>query len=147
MDYLAENLWAFWLVVGLSFLVLEVITNALVSIWFVLAAGVTCGLSFVVDSFAVQAVIFAVLSVIFIVLFRKLYLKHIKKPEKDMNKLTEIVGKIATVTEDTDSYGGRVLVGDVYWRAVSGNGDLIKVGEKVTVTAVDDTTLTVENNF
>ncbi len=147
MDYLAENLWAFWLVVGLSFLVLEIVTNALVSIWFVLASGVTCGVSFLVDSFAVQVVVFTVFSLVFMVIFRKLYLKHIKKPDKDINKPDKIVGKIGTVAEDTDSFGGRVLVGDVYWRAVTENGDVIKKGEKVTITAVNDTTLTVENNL
>ena len=60
MEYLIENLWAAWLVIGIFFLVLELCTTALISIWFVPAAAITGVLSLVIPKFSLQVLIFAV---------------------------------------------------------------------------------------
>ena len=48
MEYLMANPWAIWIAVGVFFLIVELCTTALVSIWFVPAAIITCLLSFVI---------------------------------------------------------------------------------------------------
>ncbi len=143
MDYLIANPWIMWLAVGVLFLIVELLTTALVSIWFVPSAIITCLLSFVVDSLLIQIAIFVVLSAVFMVVCRKIYNKHIKKPVDDVDQNEKLLGKSATVTEDTNGITGRILVGDVYWRAVSENGDIIQKGETVKIKGVNGTTLVI----
>ena len=143
MDYLIANPWIAWLAVGVLFLIVELLTTALVSIWFVPSAIITCLLSFIVDSLLIQIAIFIVLSAIFMVVCRKIYNKHIKKPVDDVDQNEKLLGKTATVTEDTNGITGRILVGDVYWRAVSENGDIIQKGETVKIKGVNGTTLVI----
>ncbi len=143
MEYLIANPWIMWLAVGVLFLIVELLTTALVSIWFVPSAIITCLLSFIVDSLLIQIAIFVVLSAVFMVVCRKIYNKHIKKPVDDVDQNEKLLGKSATVTEDTNGITGRILVGDVYWRAVSENGDTIQKGETVKIKGVNGTTLVI----
>ena len=143
MEYLISNPWVLWLVVGILFLIVELMTTALVSIWFVPAAIITCLLSFVVKGFLWQTAIFVVLSAVFMVICRKIYNKHIKKPVDDVDQNEKLIGKTATVTEDTNSITGRILVGDIYWKAVSENGETIPMGETVTIKGINGTTLVI----
>lgn len=141
MEYLVNNPWVAWLGVAIFFLVIELLTTTLVSIWFVPAAIIVCLLTFVIDSVIWQIAIFVVLSAIFLVVCRKIYKKHIKKPVDDVDQNEKLLGKAALVTEDTNAISGRILVGDVYWRAVSENGETIPKGETVVIKGVEGTTL------
>ncbi len=143
MEYLMQNPWIAWLVVAVFFLVVEMLTTTLVSIWFVPAAIITCLLTFVIDSVVWQIAIFVVLSAVFMVVARKIYKKHIKKPVDDVDQNEKLLGKAALVTEDTNAISGRILVGDVYWRAVSENGNTIPKGETVVIKSVNGTTLVI----
>ena len=145
MGYLLENLWAMWIAIGVFFLIVELCTTALISIWFVPAAGLTALLSFLIPQLGWQIVIFAVLSSVFMLLFKKLYKKRIKKNEDDVKPEISIIGKSAVTQEPTGMYGGRVKCGDVYWRAVSEDGSVIDKGKTVIITGVNDTTLVVKN--
>ncbi len=146
MEYLIANPWIIWLAVGIFFLIVELITSSLVSIWFVPSAIITCLLSFIIDSFWIQVAIFVVLSAVFMVICRKIYNKHIKKPVNDIDQNEKLLGKAATVTEDTNSITGRILVGDVYWKAVSESGETLPKGETVIIKSVNGTTLTINKN-
>ena len=143
MEYLIANPWLMWLAVGVVFLIVELLTTALVSIWFVPSAIITCLLSFVVDNLLIQIAIFVALSAVFMVVCRKIYNKHIKKPVDDVDQNEKLIGKTAKVAEDTNGISGRILVGDVYWKAVSENGDIIPKGETVKVKSVNGTTLVI----
>lgn len=147
MQYLFENLWALWIAIGVFFLVVELCTTALISIWFVPAAGITSLLSFVVTKLSWQIAIFAVLSAVFMLLFKKLYKKKIQKSEDDVKPETSLIGKSAVTTENTGVHGGRVKCGDVYWRAVSEDGSEIAKDETVIITGVNDTTLVVKKEI
>lgn len=143
MEYLLNNPWIWWLGVAVFFLVVELLTTTLVSIWFVPAAIIVCLLTFVIESLVWQVAIFVVLSAVFMVVARKIYKKHIKKPVDDVDQNEKLLGKVAIVTEDTTPISGRILVGDVYWRAVSENGDIISKGETVVIKRVEGTTLVI----
>ena len=144
MEYLMANPWIAWLAVGVLFLIVELLTTALVSIWFVPSAIITCLLSFVVDSLLVQIAVFVVLSAVFMVVCRRIYNKHIKKPVDDVDQNEKLLGKTATVTEDTNEFTGRVLIGDVYWKATTENGEVIPKGENVVIKCVEGTTLKIK---
>lgn len=143
MEYLVNNPWIAWLVVAVFFLVVELLTTTLVSIWFVPAAIITCLLTFVIDSLVWQIAIFVVLSAVFMVVARRIYKKHIKKPVDDVDQNEKLLGRTAIVTEETNAISGRILVGDVYWRAVSGDGAEIPKGETVVIKGVKGTTLVI----
>ena len=144
MEYLMENLWIFWIAVGIVFLLIEMLTTALVSIWFVPAAIITCILSLFIDNLPLQVAIFVVLSAIFMVICRKLYNKHFKKKVDDVDQNENLIGKNVKVTEDTNGISGRILSGDIYWKAVSENGETIAKGETAVVERVNGTTLVIK---
>lgn len=143
MEYLMENLWLVWIGVGVIFLIVEMLTTALVSIWFVPAAIITCLISLFIDSIIWQIAIFVILSALFMVICRKIYNKHIKKPVDEVDQNEKLLGKTATVAEDTNAVTGRILVGDIYWRAVSENGETLPKGETVIIKGVNGTTLVI----
>lgn len=144
MEFLVQNQWALWLAVGIFFLIIELVTTALVSIWFVPAAVITCLVSFVLDSIIWQILIFLVLSAVFMVVFRRIYRKYIKKERDEVRAEEKLIGKSAVTVEKTDIHGGKVLVGDIYWRAVSADGEPIEKGTTVIIRDVNGTTLIAE---
>ena len=143
MEYLMANPWAIWIAVGVFFLIVELCTTALVSIWFVPAAIITCLLSFVIKSAIWQVAIFVLLSAIFMVVFRKIYKKYIKKPVDDVDQNEKLLGKIVTIIDETNAINGRVKLGDIYWKAITENGETLSQNEKAVIKGVQGTTLVV----
>lgn len=148
MEYLLENMWVAWTIIGVLALIIELSTATLVSIWFVPSAILTCLFSLAVDNIPAQIVVFVVLSAISMVVSRKIYRKYIKKDKDEISVDSKLIGKIAKTTEETDAHNGKVLVGDIYWKAKSENGEKIGENETVIVTGVEGTTLIIksENN-
>ena len=144
METLLSNAWFVWLLIGIFFLILELVTTALVSIWFVAAAVLVAIESLFIDSVAIQVMTFLVLSLIFLVVFKKIYNKRIKKDKDDVKAEENMIGKVAVTAEETNADGGRVLAGDVYWRAVTKDGSTIEADSKVVIAGVEDTTLIIE---
>lgn len=143
MEYLMANPWAIWIAVGVFFLIVELCTTALVSIWFVPAAIITCLLSFVIKSAIWQVAIFVLLSAVFMVVFRKIYKKYIKKPVDDVDQNEKLLGKIVTIIDETNTISGRVKLGDIYWKAITENGETLSQNEKAVIKGVQGTTLVV----
>ena len=104
----------FWVVLAVVMLVLELMTTALVSIWFVPSALLTAVLSLVWKSIPGQIVVFLVLSGVSLWLFRKLYRNRRKDRADEVDADNRLVGRVGTVTEPVSALGGTVLVGDVY---------------------------------
>ncbi len=116
----------FWALTTLAFIIAEIITIQLVSIWF--AAG----------GFVGELVIFIVTSALLLLITYPLlknwrHVKHV-----GTNSELEI-GKTASVIEEVDQLKGtgRVRLNGVDWSAVSADGDdIIPVGAIVTVVRV-----------
>lgn len=143
MEYLMENMWVVWTVIGVLALVIELATATLVSIWFVPSAILTCLFSLAVDNIPAQIVVFVVLSAISMVVSRKIYRKYIKKDKDEISADNKLIGKIAKTTEETDAHNGKVIVGDIYWKAISENGEIIGKDETVIIKGVNGTTLVI----
>ncbi|WP_396654380.1 NfeD family protein, partial [Microbacterium sp.] len=69
-DALVNNPWIFWLIIMLALAAIEMLTLDFLFLMMSLAALVTAGVSLVLDSFTVQVVLFAVVSVLLIFLIR-----------------------------------------------------------------------------
>lgn len=141
LEFFFENLWALWVAVGVVALIIELSTAALVSIWFVPAAILTCLVSLVVDSFFIQIIVFVILSIIAMIISRKVYKKYIKKDKDEVSVDSKLIGKYGKTTEETDGLNGKVLVGDIYWKAKTQNGEKIAKDESVKIVSVEGTTL------
>lgn len=143
MEFVLENMWLVWIAIGIVALVIEMSTAALVSIWFVPAAILTCLFSLAVESIFAQIVVFVILSAIAMVISRKVYNKYIKKDKDEIGADSKMIGKIVKVIEDADATSGQVLVGDIYWKARSENGEIILKDEQAKIVSVDGTTLVI----
>lgn len=144
MEYVINNPWVMWMVLSIFFLIIELMTVSLVSIWFVVAAIITAIASVFIESYIWQIAIFLLLSGLFMLLFKNLYKKRLKNDESKIGANDQLLGKTAVTVEDTDGTGGKVIVGDVYWRAVSEFENKIEKGEKVVITGVGTTTLIIK---
>ena len=118
IEFFQNNLWIMWMIAAGGFLVIEALTVGLVSIWLA---------------------VFLVISGITMFLSKKFFKKTKSEKLAESNDL--LIGKTALAKTDISATDGKVIVGDVYWRAVSENQ--INEGEYVTVTAVNGNTLTV----
>ena len=139
IEFFQNNFWIMWLIAAGGFLVIEALTVGLVSIWFVPGAIIAAILSVWVKNFYIQLAVFLVVSGITMFLSKKFFKKTKSEKLAESNDL--LIGKTALAKTDISSTDGKVIVGDVYWRAVSESQ--INEGEYVTVTAVKGNTLTV----
>lgn len=134
-----------WLTAIVFFVVVELITPQLVSIWF--ALGSAAALIFCLFSAPVvlQILIFAVASSIFVVVSRPLYKKYVKKRVIPTN-IDALIDKEGIVVEDIDnmSFRGQIIVSGQHWSARSENDELISEGTKVIVKRIEGVKLIVK---
>ena len=130
--------WA-WIAVIAVAIILEVITEQLVSIWFVPGAIIATILDFFNVHFAVQILVFLILAAAGIV-FTKTYL--VKKLHSNVVKtnVDAIIGERCIVTERIDNYAGcgQVKIKGQIWsaRAVA-DGDVFEIGDILNVVAIE----------
>lgn len=78
------------------------------------------------------------------ILFRNIYKKRLKKTDSTINPKEQLIGKTGKTVEPTDAHGGKILVGDVYWRAVTG-GEKIEKDKTAVITDVKGTSLIIKS--
>ena len=136
--------WHWW-VLGIVLIILEVFAPGAIFLWLGVAAGVVGVILMLIPtvSWEWQLLIFSVISVLSIVLWRR-YLKD-NPTQTDQPRLNrrgeQYVGRVFTLEESMDNGMGKIRVDDTTWK-VSG-GDCVS-GSKVKVTGVDGVLLTVE---
>jgi len=141
------NLWHWWIIAGVTLLILEIFTPGFILACFGVACAVTALASYLGCSIKMQIVIFSAANIIIFFGIRPFFLKFLS-PNKDAVKTnTEaLIGKTGTVTEsiDPNSDIGRVKVGGEDWRAISNSNTKISAGQKIVVKKVDGTKLLVD---
>lgn len=142
IDYILANDWLVWLIAAVFFLIIELATAALTSIWFVPSAIIVSVCSLFIKNIYIQIILFIILSAIFLVISKKVYKKQTKSVDDDNLKL---IGKTAVTTEKVTPDNGKVLVGDIYWRAVSDTP--IEENEAVIIIDIKGTTLIVAKKY
>ena len=116
MDYQA---W-FWLAMIILFLVIEMITISLVSIWFVGGALAAFIVSYFTGNIWIEVVVFLAVSVLLMVLLRPLARKlSVKQKDQMVSGAKAMIGRQAVVTEEIDNVHARgaVQVNGQYWTA------------------------------
>ncbi len=136
-----------WLVLGAVLMGLEILISGIYLIWFGLAAFLTGLVIFMVPmDFAVQMLVFGVLSLAVIFPTRRLARMVLPEDEKEvahLNRLgSNMVGRTATITEPVVNGSGAVHFGDTRW-VVRADTDL-QTGTDVMIVRVEGATLFVE---
>ncbi len=131
----------FWIAVIVLAIIAEVLTDQLISIWFVPAAMVATVLDFCKVEIIWQILVFLVITTIGIVLSKFVFAKLLKKNEDNSKTNIEaIIGQRCRVTEKIDNIAGcgQVKVNGQIWSARSVEEDgQFEVDELLYVVAIE----------
>lgn len=137
--------WSWWILAGIL-LVGELLTTTTYLLWIAIAAGITGLVKWLWPGFNSegQLVLFAVLSVLVVFLFRR-YQRNKRipgEPETMLNNRAEqMIGRLATLETPIVNGSGHVKFGDTTW-LVSADTDF-PPGSRIKVIGVDGTVLKV----
>ena len=129
-----------WISVIVLAVIIEMLTDQLVSIWFAPGAMVATVLDFCNVGTIWQVIIFLVVSVVGIVLGKTVLEKYFPKDNDTKTNIEAIIGEKCVVTEKIDNFAGCGLVkvnGQVWSaRSVNENGSF-EIGEILVVVAIE----------
>ena len=135
----------FWVAAIVVFVVVEIATVGLASIWF--ALGSLCALiaALLGAKLWLQIVWFFIISVAALILTRPLVKKYINGKTHATNA-DRVLGTTAVVTEDIDNLAGTgaVQTDGKVWSARSADGENISAGEHVLIREIQGVKLIVE---
>lgn len=127
-----------WLAAFALFSILESVTTALVSLWFI--AGALAAMIAAICGAAIwlQCILFSVISAVLLLLLRPTA-KRFLAPRTVATNADSNIGKIAVVTEAIDDLRGKgaVKIGGVEWTARSVDGACIETGATVRVVRIE----------
>ena len=130
-----------WLSIVVALAILEIATVNLVSIWFVVSGIIAMITSLFTDNILIQASIFIIFGIIFMLLTKKIIKKII--PNKEKTNLDRIIGMTGIViSKITKNKPGEVKVDGKIWTAISNT--TINENEPVKILEINSTKLKVE---
>lgn len=135
-----------WLIAFVIFLVAEIATVSLTSIWFAVGALLTFAFTFVCDVVWVQILVFLIVSLVMVLVTRPLADKYLNQSREKTN-VDAIAGKTAVVTEDIDNLQavGEVRLAGQVWMARSVDDSIrLAKGTQVVVKEVRGVKLIVQ---
>lgn len=135
-----------WLIVGLLMLVAELVSVALVFVFFAAGALVTALLATIgiLPDLNTQLFAFSVISVLSLVLLRK-QARGLLKSRGKHTEYHEYAGETAMVIKDIPATGeGKIYYRGAEWIALSATNSIIEAGSKVIIRATDGIKLIVE---
>lgn len=136
-----------WIAIAVVFFIVEGVTVQLVAIWLAIGALASAIAAYFGASVTIQFFVFAVVSLLALLLSRPFVKKLIKtKPEK--TNFDRVIGENGVVIEDIsgDVIPGRVNAMGLDWSAVSADGNPISKDTIVRVVKLDGVKLVVEKN-
>ena len=137
--------WWLWLAGGLALVVAELATPSGFFIIFFGAGALTVGVLKalqLVDSLTFELLLFSVLSVVSLVLFRGLLMRRVQSPPPP--NIDSLVGVLAIVQESlSPGVVGKVEVRGSTWSARNTSNVTLAPGQRARVAAIDGLTLAV----
>ena len=134
----------FWFIVAIIFGVGELMTTSLTLIWFSIGALVSMLLSPFIESVFIQVMIFAIVSIVLLVIATK----YLVDRDKNVKYNTNLQGKISQkgiVVQDIEPYEvGVVKLNGEEWSAISKDKVKIKKGSIVEVVQIEGVKLIVK---
>lgn len=136
----------YWLIASAVFLLVEILTLGLTSIWFAGAAVVAAILALIGIPFLIQMLIFVVVTCLLFALTRPIAKRYLNNKVQKTNT-DALIGQQAIVKETINNMEskGRVQLNGQDWTARSMEaGEIIPVGSEVTVRKIQGVKLIVE---
>lgn len=149
IEFMQSVTFWYWLAFGMGLMLVEILVPGVLFLWLGAAAILTGLIMLAVPdmTWEVQLVVFAVLSVVSVFIGRRyVYSNPEPTDHPTLNRRGDnFVGQQYTLDGATAGGQGRVRIGDTVWAvAVRPHGAELAAGARVTVTAVDGSTLVVE---
>lgn len=145
MEWLNDIIYWHWLILAVALIILEILLPGAYFLWMGISAAVVGGAMFVFPDIPilVQVLIFAVLSVIAVVMYKSHKKKNpVVTDEPALNRRGEqYIGRSFTLEEPIVNGEGKIKVDDSTWK-ISG-ADMV-VGASVRVIAIEGSILKVE---
>lgn len=134
--------WWIWLIVSLIVGIIELTTMTFVLLWIAVAGALTTVLSLVLPELWAQVLVFAIVSVVLVVITRPLVRKW-KQAKTFPNRLETMIGKTGVVVTPAEpgAFATVRIEGDL-WSAESASQ--LHAGQSVVVHKASATVLTVE---
>ena len=133
-----------WIVAAIVFLIIEAVTAAMNSIWFVAGSLAALAAAALDAPVWLQAVLFLVVSgLCFAVLYPRL--KNLLRRDRQATNADMVIGQECVVTQRIDNLAetGAVSVGGKTWTARTAGGGAVEPGSVVTVDAIEGVKLIV----
>lgn len=130
-----ENYIFFWLIALVAFLIIEIITLGLTTIWFAAGALISFIAAWLGQPLGVQLVLFFIVSFILLIFTRPVVQKRLNGSRVRTN-VNSMIGKEGKVTELIDNFNetGRIIVDGMEWTArTAEEGKRIQAGRKVVI--------------
>lgn len=147
MEFAANlSITVFWLALLVALVVIELLTMGLTTVWFAGGALAATIASLLHAPFALQIILFLVVSALLLFFTRPLAVKYFNKDRVRTNA-ESLVGRQAIVISEIDNLQGvgQVNVGGMEWSArTREDGVRIPVGTVTTVLAINGVKLIVE---
>lgn len=135
-----------WVALLVAFVIIEVSTTQLVTIWFAIGSLAAAVTSFFTESILLQVVVFALVSVISLIATRP-FVKKITKTQKHPTNADAYIGKEGIVTERIDnlnSTGAVKVQGSVWTARCTDEKTIIPIGSTVKVQKIEGVKFIVE---
>ena len=146
IEYFTSNQWLIWVIISIVCLILELSSGDFFILCFAIGAAVAaivagCGLSL-----TWQIIVFAVISILSLLLVRPALIKKLHKPHRErLSNAEAMIGQEGRVSEPIEAGGfGRVAIDGDDWKALSADGSAIAKDTRVRVVKMDSIIVTVE---
>jgi len=145
MEWINDIIYWHWLILAVAMIILEILMPGAYFLWMGISAAVVGGAMFVFPqmSILVQVLIFAILSVITVMMYRSHRKKNpVVTDEPALNRRAEqYIGQSFTLSEPIVNGEGKIKVDDSTWKVTGVDMD---AGELVHVVSVEGSTFKVE---
>lgn len=130
--------WIIWLLMGILFIVFEILTPTFYLLWFGVGAGIAALFAyFAPENYLLQITMFIISSAFCVFLTRRVANRLTGSSPRAIS-VDEVVGSLGVVTQTIEADGskGLVKVGSEEWRATSLTEERIEKGTQVRVQAL-----------
>ena len=148
MDNLFTNPVLFWLIAMIIFIIFEVATLGLTTMWFALGSLAAMAVAVVGGKFWLQIAVFVIVSIVTMFCFRKVAL-NLFNQNREKTNADGLIGKKGIVTEEISNLHatGQVTISGLEWTARSVNDEVtIENGAVVVIREISGVKLIVEKD-
>lgn len=144
IEFILQNLSWFWLIIAILLTLIEVVTLGLTTIWFALGALVMIFLSFIPIPFAVQILLWLLISSALLFFTRPYAVKKLKIGKEKTNA-DSLIGKKALVVKAVTKFEkGEIKINGLIWGAKSDSEEELEKDSECEIVRIEGATVIVK---